>query len=128
MNIAQGIENWAKNSIEPLNIKFSDGDIQLTEKLRHLPNRRFTCLAQWQNKTVIAKFFYGVRAQQLVEKEASVLKALIKKGICTPSLLGVYKEADCSVLIIEYMAHSTSLADWLKLEPEQLEFDSVISE
>ncbi|MEO1897882.1 MAG: lipopolysaccharide kinase InaA family protein [Cycloclasticus sp.] len=128
MNIAQGIESWAKNSIEPLNIKLNDGDIQLTEKLRHLPNRRLTCLAQWQNKIVIAKFFYGVRAQQHVEKEASVLKALIKKGIRTPSLLGVYEEADCSVLIIEYMAHSTSLADWLKLEPEQLEFDSVISE
>jgi len=127
MTIVQEIDNWAKNPIAPLNIKLSAGDAQLTKKFRHLSGKRLTCLAQWQGKAVIAKLFYGARAQQQVEKEAAVLKALIKKGIRTPQLLGVHEEVDCSMLFIEYIADSASLAEWLRLNPDQAEFDSIMA-
>lgn len=128
MNIAKEIDSWAQSPAVPFSIKFSDADIQLTQKLRHLAGKRLTCLALWQSRAVIAKFFYGVRAQQHAAKESVVLKALIKKGIRTPTLLCVYEQADCTVLLIEYIEDATSLADWLKRGPDQSAFEKVILE
>ncbi|ORU91209.1 MAG: serine/threonine protein phosphatase [Cycloclasticus sp. symbiont of Poecilosclerida sp. N] len=127
MNIAKEIDTWVETPATPLNIKFSEAEIQLTQKLRHLAGKRLTCLAQWKSETVIAKFFYGARAQQQVEKESAVLKELIKKGIRTPKFLAMYEKAGCSVLLIEYIADAISLAKWLKDEPEQSAFEKTMS-
>ena len=58
MKIADLLEDWAENPDHSINIKLEVGDVQLNKQLRHLPKRRLTCLANWQGKRVVAKFFY----------------------------------------------------------------------
>ena len=128
MILPDKLEYWIKNSNQPIDVKLGDKSIRLEKSLRHLPNRRLTCLATWKTKTVVTKFFYGRRHERQMMKEAETLKALLKAGLETPKLLYVDNIKGASVLVIEYIEDSISLLDWLKSNPEQVGFESVLAQ
>jgi len=128
MILSDLLEYWIKNPNQPVDVELGDKSIRLDKTLRHLPDRRLTCLATWENKTVVAKFFYGKRHNRQTMKEAETLKALLKAGIETPKLLYVENIKDASVLVIEYIEGSISLLDWLKSDPKQVNFESVLTQ
>tara|TARA_B100000989_G_scaffold293640_1_gene271352 strand:+ start:1906 stop:3324 length:1419 start_codon:yes stop_codon:yes gene_type:complete len=121
------IENWASHPDQSINIELEAGDVQLDQQLRHLPKRRLTCLAKWQGKTVVAKFFYGSFHKLQAEKEALLIKALIKAKISTPSVLLLATLEGVTVLLIEYLEDSKSLLDWMDARPSEAEFKAIFS-
>ena len=127
MKIPDLIENWASHPDQSINIELEAGDVQLDQQLRHLPKRRLTCLAKWQGKTVVAKFFYGSFHKLQAEKEALLIKALIKAKISTPSVLLLATLEGVTVLLIEYLEDSKSLLDWMDARPSEAEFKAIFS-
>lgn len=127
MKISNLLEDWVENPDHPINIKLEAGDVQLNKCLRHLPKRRLTCLAKWQAKAVVAKFFYGSLHKLQAEKEALLLKALIKAKISTPPVLLLATLEGVSVLLIEYIEDSKSLLDWMGDKPSVAEFEAIFS-
>ncbi|MGB0237202.1 MAG: lipopolysaccharide kinase InaA family protein [Cycloclasticus sp.] len=127
MKISDLIENWASHPDQSINIELKAGDVQLDQQLRHLPKRRLTCLAKWQGKTVVAKFFYGSFHKLQAEKEALLLKALIKAKISTPSVLLLATLGGVTVLLIEYLEDSKSILDWMDARPSEAEFKAFFS-
>ncbi|WP_288355196.1 lipopolysaccharide kinase InaA family protein [uncultured Cycloclasticus sp.] len=127
MKIADLLEGWAENPDHSINIKLEADDVQLNKQLRHLPKRRLTCLANWQGKRVVAKFFYGSLHKLQAEKEALLLKALIKAKISTPSVLLLASLEGATVLLIEYIEDSRSLLDWMDEQPSEAEFEAIFS-
>lgn len=121
------IDQWANNPAESTELTINSDVIQVDKRLRHLPKKRLTCLAQWKDKTVVAKFFYGERFEHQANHESSVLTALALTDINAPKLLHTIEQSDCAVLIIEYIPPSCSLLQWLKTEPDAKEFDAVMS-
>ena len=122
------IEQWANNPAESTELAINSDVIQVEKRLRHLPKKRLTCLAQWKDKTVVAKFFYGERFELQAIHESSVFTALALTEVHAPKLLHAIEQSDCDVLIIEYISPSCSLLQWLKTEPDAKEFDAVMSE
>ncbi|MGB1647500.1 MAG: lipopolysaccharide kinase InaA family protein [Cycloclasticus sp.] len=127
MKIPDLIENWASQPDQSINIELEAGDVQLDQQLRHLPKRRLTCLAKWQGKTVVAKFFYGSFHKLQAEKEALLIKALIKAKISTPSVLLLATLEGVTVLLIEYLEDSKSILDWMDARPSEAEFKAIFS-
>ncbi|MGB1428624.1 MAG: lipopolysaccharide kinase InaA family protein [Cycloclasticus sp.] len=127
MKIPDLIENWASQPDQSINIELEAGDVQLDQQLRHLPKRRLTCLAKWQGKTVVAKFFYGSFHKLQAEKEALLIKALIKAKISTPSVLLLATLEGVTVLLIEYLEDSKPLLDWMDARPSEAEFKAIFS-
>lgn len=127
-SISEQLEAWVNSGSEPFNVKIEESALTVEEKLRHLPKKRLTCRASWQGEAVIAKFFYGSEFTKYASKEQETLNALIEAGISTPALLKVYQQDDFTVLIIDYLAEAISLLSWLKNEPDECQFQSVISE
>ncbi len=126
--VSEQIEAWVHSGSESTQIKTDGLELTLEESLRHLPKKRLTCRANWQGRIVIAKFFYGNGFAKYASKEQQILNALLGAGINTPTLLKVYQQNDFTVLIIDYIAEAISLLSWLKNEPTECQFQSVISE
>ena len=126
--VSEQIETWVNSTSGSIQIKLEKSELTVEEKLRYLPKKRLTCRATWQGKIVIAKFFYGSEFTKYVSKERETLSRLIEAGINTPILLKVYQQDDFTLLIIDYIAEAMSLASWLKNDPDESQFHSVISE
>lgn len=124
LNTVKELENWANSSADMLALTTQHGPIQLEANLRHLPTRRLTCRAQWQNKRVIAKFFYGAGFKALMFKEALMLQALKKSSIKVPELLHSEQHADYGVLVIQYIEHAQTLSSFFLSQPEQAELET----
>ena len=124
LNTVKELENWANSSADMLALTTQHGPIQLEANLRHLPTRRLTCRAQWQNKRVIAKFFYGTGFKALMFKEALMLQALKKSSIKVPELLHSEQHTDYGVLVIQYIEHVQTLSSFFWSQPEQAELET----
>ncbi len=119
------LDAWGENPVGEFEMKLDAQNVQLQTSLRHLPGRRLTCRASWREKMVIIKFFYGASFRRCAEKEKQVLKALIKSGIDTPALLSSHQHSEFSVLFIEYIDNAVTLSEWLKVQKNQVEFESM---
>lgn len=127
-SVSMQLENWVSSAVDPVDIMIGKSALTLEENLRHLPEKRLTCRANWQGKAVIAKFFYGSKFAKYASNEQNTLEVLIEAAISTPRLLHVYQQTDFSVLIIDYVTDTISLLSWLKSEPDELEFGAVLKE
>lgn len=90
---------WLTNSSKPL----------FCEKLlRHLPGKRWVCLAQWDDQVVVAKLFLKAKYAQ---RELNGNQALSNANICTPTLLhhGWTKDGMLYALIYEFIPHEQEL-------------------
>lgn len=121
------LENWATNPDEACTIMFENTSLVLGEKLRYLPERRLTCRGSWNEKAVIAKFFYGEKSKHYADKESLALEALQGADIKAPRLLHVTNTADVSIIIIDYIDESVTLLEWLKTDPKMQKFERVLS-
>ena len=90
---------WLTNPCKPL----------FCEKLlRHLPGKRWVCLAQWDDQIVVAKLFLKAKHAQ---RELNGNQALSNANICTPALLhhGWTKDSLLYVLVYEFIPHDQEL-------------------
>lgn len=125
--LSMKLEIWAMNPGEACMIMVEKTSLVLEKKLRHLSKRRLTCRATWNEKAVIAKFFYGEKSKHYTDKESSALEGLKEAGIKAPQLLHVINTADVSIVIIDYIDESATLLEWLKTEPTPQQFERVLS-
>lgn len=122
------LEGWAESANVGFELFVNKTRLLLEENLRFLPSRRLTCRAQWQGQQVIAKLFYGTGFKRYLTKELLVLKALEKAGISTPKLLQVDEQADCGVLIIEYLDKATALSACFKADSDAEVIEPILTD
>lgn len=97
----------------------------LCEKLlRHLPGKRWVCLAQWGEQQVVAKIFTQARHAQ---HELTGIDALAEAEIPTAKLLhhGWIKEKSLYIILYEYIPHKHDLDHYWQTANE-IERDALI--
>jgi len=91
--------------------------LKLTKIVRVVANKRLVCMGVWQNQAVYAKLFSGAKAAHYAKRDAMGVKALMRAGIATPTLLAQTQSQDASVsvLIFSALTHAENVEEvWAK--------------
>jgi len=120
--------NWSVGgSADPLMLTLASarGDqlLQLTERLRVLPQRRLVCVGRLesQDQPVVVKWFFGTDAQRYADRERQGVAALQRTAVRTPELLACWHVTATEPAVDAYALVFTYLADASELNDELLE-------
>jgi tRNA A-37 threonylcarbamoyl transferase component Bud32 len=98
----------------PLSVELSDGagvtQFSLQRWLRVLPGQRYVSLAQWSDRSVLAKLLVGPKAARHYQRELAGARLLAQSGLNTPQLLAHgLREGEGGWLLFDYLDDAESL-------------------
>lgn len=102
----------------PLQLTLSDGSqLELASAVRFLPGRRLVCRGIWNSRQIYAKLFFGSKARQDTERDASGVRALMVAGLATPELLfdGDITDGSGRVLVFAEVTGTSAEEEWRSL-------------
>jgi len=97
--------------------------LQLTERLRVLPQRRLVCVGRLesQDQPVVVKWFFGANAERYAEREQKGVAAIRRAAVPAPALLASWRVAATGETVGACALVFTCLADASELSDELLE-------
>ena len=93
-------------AIDGFHFDFKGESLVCEKILRQLPGRRIACRAQWGERIVFAKLFFGKKFDYYGEQEKRGVAALEQAGVRTSSLIDTYCDSEKKVMVL--------LFEWLE--------------
>lgn len=104
-------EQFKQYLAKPLVLKDHTAPLFSKQVLRALAGKRLVIKGEWQNQTVVAKLFFGMKAKLRLQREVRGAMYLQKAGVQSPCLLyqGRLQEEKTYVVIFTYLSGANDL-------------------
>ena len=96
---AQYFASLTEAPTTPFELTCSQGSLLCTDVLRFLPGKRLVLKAVSNDRTVIAKCFFGSNAERDKDREVQGIQGFQKAGVYTPDLIGTCSDNTFSLVL-----------------------------